>query len=54
MEEVKSRMLLCSEILQSMRQSNDIDKIFREITTKLLNLDQAGHVSVYRLDKLGE
>ena len=51
MEQVRSRMLICAEIVQSIRQSDDIEKIFEGITTKLLDLDQVGHVSIYKLDK---
>ena len=51
MEKVRSRMLLCSDILQSMRQSDNLDKIFQGITAKLLNLVQAAHVVIYQLDK---
>ncbi len=51
MEQVRSRMLICAEIVQSMRQSDDMEKIFEGITTKLLDLDQVGHVSIYKLDK---
>lgn len=43
-------MLLCSEILQSMRQLDNADKIFQGITTKLLNLIQVGHIAIYELD----
>ncbi len=51
MEKVHSRMLLCSEILQCMRQPENIEKIFQEITTKLLNLVQSGHITIYQLDE---
>ncbi|GBO52573.1 hypothetical protein APA_242 [Pseudanabaena sp. lw0831] len=44
-------MLLCSEILQSMRQSDNEEKIFQGVTAKLLNLVQVGHVAIYQLDK---
>ena len=43
-------MLLCSEILQSMRQFENTDKIFHGITTKILNLIQCGHIAIYELD----
>ena len=44
-------MLLCSEILQSMRQFDNADKIFQGITTRLLNLIQCGHIVIYQLDR---
>lgn len=42
-------MLLGLEILQSMRLSDNTQDIFQEVTTKLLNLVQAVHVSIYEL-----
>jgi len=47
----RSRMRLCSEILQSIRQSEDMEVIFAEITNRLLVLLQAVHVVIYKLDK---
>ncbi|MFM7601212.1 MAG: PAS domain-containing protein [Pseudanabaena sp.] len=56
MEKFRSRMLICSEILQSIRQydsqRDSIEKTFQAITTKLLNLIQAVHVSIYKLNKI--
>ena len=58
MEKFRSRMLICSEILQSMRQCDNqcdsVEKNFQAITTKLLNLVQAVHVSIYKLDKFAD
>ena len=58
MDKFRSRMLMCSEILQSMRhydnQCDNVEKIFQTITTKLLNLVQAVHVSIYKLDKFAD
>ena len=58
MDKFRSRMLICSEILQSMRhydnQCDNAEKIFQTITTKLLNLVQAVHVSIYKLDKFAD
>ncbi|MEA5488405.1 MULTISPECIES: PAS domain-containing protein [Pseudanabaena] len=58
MDKFRSRMLICSEILQSMRhydnQCDNVEKIFQTITTKLLNLVQAVHVSIYKLDKFAD
>jgi signal transduction histidine kinase/DNA-binding response OmpR family regulator len=51
MDKVRSKMYLCSEILQSMRQSDNVEEIFKVVTTKLLSLVNAVHVSVYKLDK---
>ena len=51
MEKFRSRMLLCSEILQSMRQSDNVEEILKVVTIKLRNLVNAVHVSVYKLDK---
>jgi signal transduction histidine kinase/DNA-binding response OmpR family regulator len=51
MENIRSRMLIGAEIVQSMGQSGDIGKICQEITTKLLDLDRVGHISIYKLDK---
>jgi signal transduction histidine kinase/DNA-binding response OmpR family regulator len=51
MEKVRSRMSICAEIVQTMRRSDDIEQIFQGITTKLLDLDQVRHVSIYKLDK---
>jgi signal transduction histidine kinase/CheY-like chemotaxis protein/HPt (histidine-containing phosphotransfer) domain-containing protein len=45
-------MLLYADILQSMRQSGNLAKVFQEITTKLLNLVQVDHVAIYHLDRL--
>ena len=50
-EKSRTRMLLCSEILQSMRQSHNSEKVFNEIVTKILDLLQIVHVSIYKLDK---
>jgi PAS domain S-box-containing protein len=49
MEKVRSMMLIFSEIQQSMRQYDNVEKIFQGITAKLLNLFQAGHVEIYQL-----
>ncbi|WP_434685163.1 PAS domain-containing protein [Pseudanabaena minima] len=58
MEKFRSRMLICSEILQSIRQYDsqfdNIEKTFQAITTKLLNLVQAVHVSIYKLNKFAD
>jgi len=58
MEKFRSRMLICLEILQSMRQYNhqcdNVEKNFQAITTKLLNLFQAVHVSIYKLNKFSD
>ncbi len=51
MEKSRARMLLCSEILQSMRQLRNLEEVFDEIATRLLNLLQVVHVSIYRLDR---
>jgi signal transduction histidine kinase/CheY-like chemotaxis protein/HPt (histidine-containing phosphotransfer) domain-containing protein len=50
-ERVNSRMLLCSEILQSIRHLDNLEKVFQGITTKLLNLVQNGHIAIYQLDE---
>jgi signal transduction histidine kinase/DNA-binding response OmpR family regulator len=55
-EKLRSRMQLCSEILQSMRQSNcqtdDVTKILETVVIKLLKLLNAVHVSFYKLSPI--
>ncbi len=51
MEKSRARMLLCSEILQSTLQSSSMEEGFQEITSRILNLLQVVHVSIYKLDK---
>ena len=55
-EKLRSRMQLCSEILQSMRHSNcqtdDVTKILETVVIKLLKLLNAVHVSVYKLSPI--
>jgi PAS domain-containing protein len=55
-EKLRSRMRLCLEILQSMRQSNcqtdDVTKILETVVIKLLKLLNAVHVSVYKLSPI--
>jgi len=50
-EKLRSRMRLCSEILQDMRQSDDVAAILETVVSKLLNILNAVHVAVYALDK---
>lgn len=51
-EKARQRMLLYGEILQFIRQSDDLEEIFATITAKLLKSLHAIHVSIYKLDKL--
>ena len=52
MEKMSSRILLCSHILQSLRQSDNAETVFPEITAKILSLLQAVHVAIYKLDRI--
>jgi signal transduction histidine kinase/CheY-like chemotaxis protein len=51
-EKLRSRMQLCSEILQSMRHTEDVTKILETVVIKLLKLLNAVHVSVYELSPI--
>jgi len=51
MEKVRQRMLLYGEIIQFIRQSDDLDEILSTITAKLLKSLHAVHVAIYKLDK---
>ncbi|WP_126385328.1 PAS domain S-box protein [Pseudanabaena sp. ABRG5-3] len=51
MEKARQRMLLYAEILQIIRQSDDLEEIFSTITAKLLKSLHAVHVAIYKLDK---
>ena len=50
-EQLRSRMRLFSEILQSVRQSDDVAEILQTFVDKLLNCLNVVHVSIYALDK---
>ena len=51
-EKLRSRMRLCSEILQSMRHTDDVTKILETVVIKLLKLLNVVHVSVYKLSPI--
>ena len=51
MEKSRSRMLLCSEVVQILCQSENVVDSLLEITTKILNLLHAAHVSIYQLEQ---
>ena len=51
MEKSRLRMLLCSEFLQSMLHSDNVECSFTTIATKLLNLLHTDHICIYKLDK---
>ncbi|WP_271251727.1 PAS domain-containing protein [Pseudanabaena sp. Chao 1811] len=51
MEKVRQRMLLYGEILQFIRQSDDLEEILNTITAKLRKSLHAVHVAIYELNK---
>ncbi len=53
MEKSRQGMLLYSDILQTIRQTEDLLSVFGAITNKLLRFLQAVHVSIYKLDRAG-
>ncbi len=53
MEKSRQRMILYSDILQTIRQSDDLLSVFGIITNKLLRFLQAVHVSIYKMNRSG-
>ena len=51
-EKSRSRMRLCSEILQCMRKSGEVAEILETVVSKLLNFLNVVHVSVYKLSAI--
>ncbi len=51
MEKSRSRLLLCSEVVQILCQSENVVDSLLEITKKILNLLHAAHVSIYQLEQ---
>lgn len=50
MEKAIARMTLCTDILQSVRQSDNLENFLQGIALKLLNLLDVAHVSIYQLE----
>ncbi|MBD2179092.1 PAS domain-containing protein [Pseudanabaena sp. FACHB-1998] len=53
-EQLRERILISNEILQAIRGIENIEEVFETITTKLLNLFQAVHVAIVKIDQSGE
>ena len=53
-EKLRSRMRVCSEIGQCMRKSGEVAEILETVVSKLLNLLNVVHVSVYKLSAITE